>query len=134
MKDTILPIAFEKYVRSTADLMERRKVGDYFTYEESEWEAFCAGAESVQTTTPALDPVEGDVLPPIGSTVYILHGRDNLAHACTVVGYYAWKSLNKESKDHRVFVRVKYEDQDSYNARSIDECYKTKEEALANKL
>jgi hypothetical protein len=42
---------------------------------------------------PELEPVHGDVLPPIGSDVYIRHGCDDDEHLCTVVGYYAWPSL-----------------------------------------
>lgn len=78
-----------------------------------------------------LEPIHGDVLPPVGSRVYILHGRDDEAHACTVVGYYVWPDLRKEPHLHRVFVRVVYEGTATENARFLHECYPTAEAALA---
>lgn len=79
-----------------------------------------------------VDAVEGDVLPALGERVWIRHGRDDDAHACIVVGYYAWPSLNKERYAHRVFVRMVYEGTTTPNARHVSECWPTMEAALAH--
>lgn len=73
----------------------------------------------------------GDVLPEVGSTVYILHGRDDEAHACTVTGYYAWPDLKKDPNLHRVFVRMVYQGTAIANARLLSDCYPSAEAALA---
>lgn len=78
-----------------------------------------------------VEPVHGDVLPPVGSRVYIRHGRDNDAHACTVTGYYAWGDLGGDKRLHRVFVRLVYEGTDRQQARMLCDCYPTAEAALA---
>lgn len=68
----------------------------------------------------ALPPVEGDVLPPIGSTVLI-----HLASSCkwvphTVVGYYVWPNHGLVQSVFRVFVRVR--SADGYlNARCLQD-------------
>lgn len=77
------------------------------------------------------EPVHGDVLPPIGSTVYIRHGRDDDAHACTVTGYFAWVDLEGSNLLHRVFVQMVYEGTDVRQARLLRDCYATAAEALA---
>lgn len=77
------------------------------------------------------EPVHGDVLPPVGSRVYIRHGRDNDAHACTVTGYYAWGDLGGDKRLHRVFVQLVYEGTDRQQARMLCDCYPTAEAALA---
>jgi|GEM_PF-3474551 len=76
-----------------------------------------------------LDAVYGDVLPPIGSRVFIRHGRDNAAHACTVTGYYAWPAHGGDKNVHRVFVRMVYEGTDTQQARLLCDCYPTEEAA-----
>lgn len=81
-------------------------------------------------TAAVLPPIEGDVLPPVGSRVYILHGRDNGAHPCIVEGYYAWGSLNGGKNDNRVFVRVRYEDSEVRNSRLLSGVYRTEKAAL----
>lgn len=80
-----------------------------------------------------LVPVPGDLLPAIGSRVFIRHGRDNSAHACTVVGYYVWPAVTggTASDYHRVFVRLVYEGTTLVNARMLSECWSTQEQALA---
>lgn len=83
------------------------------------------------TAPAALDPVHGDVLPAVGSRVFIRHGRDDDAHACIVTGYYAWPALGGVKHLHRVFVRLVYEGTDTANARLLDECWPTAEAALA---
>lgn len=77
------------------------------------------------------ETVHGDVLPPVGSRVYIRHGRDDDAHACTVVGYFAWPDLGGNKNLHRVFVRLVYEGTDRAQARFLSECWPTAEAALA---
>ena len=77
------------------------------------------------------EPVHGDVLPPVGSRVYIRHGRDNGAHACTVTGYYAWGDLGGDKRLHRVFVRLVYEGTDTQQARMLCDCHPTAEAALS---
>lgn len=88
--------------------------------------------EVLKSSAAALDPVEGDVLPPLGARVWIRHGRDDDAHACIVVGYYVWPALSKEKYSHRVFVRLVYEGATTPNARHVSECWSTKEAALAH--
>lgn len=85
-------------------------------------------------TARRLEPVLGDVLPPIGSRVFILHGRDDAAHACTVTGYYAWNDLQRDPHLHRVFVRLVYEGTDVEQARMLKDCYPTAEAALASRM
>ncbi|MBT2325498.1 hypothetical protein J7E62_24500 [Variovorax paradoxus] len=63
--------------------------------------------------------MHGDVLPPIGSDVYIPHGRDDDEHLCEVVGYYAWPDLQRRAHLHRVFLRVVYKGTDTQNARLL---------------
>jgi hypothetical protein len=84
------------------------------------------------TPTPALEPVHGDLLPPVGSRVFIRHGRDNDAHACLVTGYYAWSALDGNPSHPRLSVRLVYEGTDITNARSLGECWPTAEAALAH--
>ena len=87
--------------------------------------------ETLRTAAGPLEQVEGDVLPALGSRVWIRHGRDADAHACIVVGYYAWRALSQQKYSHRIFVRVVYEGTTTQNSRAISECWATKEEALA---
>ena len=73
----------------------------------------------------ALEPVEGDLLPQIGSKVLIHLTRRDAWVEHTVVGYYVWFALSHQVKDdkknaHRVFVRVKDAD-GHYNARLLSE-------------
>jgi len=58
-----------------------------------------------QSSPAALEPVHGDVLPPIGSRVLIELGSSGW-HEQTVTGYYAWPSHGSDKNLHRVFVRV----------------------------
>lgn len=80
---------------------------------------------------PQLEPVEGDQLPPVGSRIFIRHGRDDDAHACIVTGYYVWGDLKGDKRLHRVFVRMVYEGTQTQNTRMLCDCYKTEAEALA---
>ncbi|MGW7235700.1 Lar family restriction alleviation protein [Pseudomonas fulva] len=65
-----------------------------------------------------LPPVDGDLLPPIGSKVLIHLARENEWVEHTVVGYYAWENLRSDPSVHRVCVRVR--DADGYlNARGL---------------
>ena len=80
---------------------------------------------------PQREPVEGDQLPPVGSRIFIRHGRDDDAHACIVTGYYVWGDLKGDKRLHRVFVRMVYEGTQTQNARMLCDCYKTEAEALA---
>lgn len=67
-----------------------------------------------------LQPVHGDVLPPIGSTVLIHLARSDSWVPHTVVGYYAWPDLGGNTGLHRLFIRVK--DADGYlNARLLED-------------
>lgn len=62
-----------------------------------------------QAVPMTLPPVEGDVLPAIGSKVLIhLASSDSWAEH-EVVGYYVWEAINDLAKPrhHRVFVRVR---------------------------
>lgn len=61
-------------------------------------------AEPPQSNLP---PVEGDLLPAIGSKVLIHLASLSAWVEHTVVGYYVWESLTHEDgRLHRVFVRV----------------------------
>lgn len=84
-----------------------------------------------EPAVPKLEPIEGDVLPAIGSRVFIRHGRDDAAHACTVTGYYAWGDLGGARHLHRLFVRLVYEGTDCAQARLLADCHLTAEAALA---
>lgn len=87
--------------------------------------------EKNEPVKPVLEPVEGDLLPPVGSRVYIRHARDNNAHACTVTGYYVWEAFDGHAWLHRVFVRMVYEGTQLPQTRILHECYPTEEAALA---
>ncbi|MBA1194719.1 hypothetical protein G7007_17940, partial [Pseudomonas entomophila] len=65
-----------------------------------------------------LPPVDGDLLPPIGSKVLIRLGREDAWVERTVVGYYVWGNHGLDQNVHRVFVRVR--DAEGYlNARLL---------------
>jgi len=64
-----------------------------------------------------LEPVHGDVLPPVGSKVHVELGSSGW-HEQTVTGYYAWPSHGLDKNLHRVFVRV-VDDQGTQNARLL---------------
>jgi hypothetical protein len=72
-----------------------------------------------------LEPVGGDMLPAIGSTVQIHLARQDAWVDHAVVGYYVWPAQPHQVKGdgrdaHRVFVRVK--DSEGYlNARLLSE-------------
>lgn len=58
------------------------------------------------------DPVDGDMLPPVGAKVLIHLGRQDAWVEHTVTGYYVWPACKHQVRDgeqdaHRVFVRVK---------------------------
>lgn len=66
------------------------------------------------------EPVEGDLLPPLGSTVLIHLGRSDQWVPHTVVGYYVWGDRKCDPHLHRVFVRVR--DADGFlNARLLSD-------------
>ena len=92
------------------------------------WEVWQASRRA--QVVPQLEPVEGDQLPPVGSRIFIRHGRDDDAHACIVTGYYVWGDLKGDKRLHRVFVRMVYEGTQTQNARMLCDCYKTEAEAL----
>lgn len=70
---------------------------------------------------PLLPPVEGDMLPPIGSRVQIYLNSLSTWVTHTVVGYYVWDSIYHDHKDvHRVFVRVQ-DAQGFLNARLLSD-------------
>lgn len=71
-----------------------------------------------QTSENALPAVEGDLLPPIGSTVLIYLASGDKWAPHTVAGYYVWGDLHGNPELHRVFVRVVDSD-DSPNARML---------------
>jgi hypothetical protein len=60
-----------------------------------------------QAQREALESVDGDVLPAVGSTVLIHLGRQDAWVEHEVTGYYVWSDLGKNPALHRVFVRVK---------------------------
>ena len=95
---------------------------------EAAWQGWLMRAALAKAS---LAPVVGDVLPAIGSHVFIRHGRDDDAHACIVTGYYGWGDLGGDRHLTRVFVRLVYEGTEIEQARLLCECYPTAEAALA---
>ncbi|ENZ1687438.1 hypothetical protein ACGHBB_000509 [Pseudomonas aeruginosa] len=75
-------------------------------------ELLAVGPAQAQQSVPELEPVDGDVLPKIGSTVLIHLARQDEWVEHTVVGYYAWADLGGNDRLHRLFVRVR--DRDGY--------------------
>lgn len=72
---------------------------------------------SAEPSAP-LPPIEGDLLPAIGSKVLIHLAREDKWVEHTVVGYYVWDNLRPDPSVHRVFVRVR-DDQGYLNARML---------------
>ena len=69
-------------------------------------QAFVYDEERPQAREP-LEPVEGDLLPAIGSKVLIHLASQDQWVEHTVAGYYVWGDLDgRENRRHRVFVRV----------------------------
>lgn len=76
-----------------------------------------AGAAPVAQPLP---PVEGDILPAIGSKVLIHLASQDAWVERTVAGYYVWPNHGLAPRVFRVFVRVR--DADGYlNARSLED-------------
>lgn len=74
---------------------------------------------SVLPKTLELEPVHGDVLPPVGEKVLIHLARRDEWVVHTVVGYYVWPMLDN-APGFRVNVRVR--DSEGYlNARSLED-------------
>lgn len=70
------------------------------------WRRVAIMDEQPMAVTLASEPVHGDLLPPMGSTVDIHLGSMDAWVPHTVVGYYAWGDLKGNPALHRVFVRV----------------------------
>lgn len=117
-------------------LMERNKELEASLQKlQSDYDSVGAGGVSAQRVTQKAAPVmeygRGDVLPAVVSRVFIRHGRDDDAHACTVTGYYAWGDHRGNKHLHRVFVRMVYEGTNTEQARALCDCYPSAEAALA---
>ena len=68
----------------------------------------------------SLPPVEGDILPAVGSKVLIHLASQDAWVEHTVAGYYVWPNHGLAPRVFRVFVRVR--DADGYlNARSLED-------------
>lgn len=95
---------------------------DEFKQEIMQWVCDTLNAalqhQSGEAGADALDPVEGDVLPPIGSRVSIHLASVDAWQECTVVGYYVWPSHEGNQRLHRVNVRVRMDD-GTLNARML---------------
>lgn len=108
---------------------------NHWIFEDTDFYPFArtilASQQPAAAPAAPLEKVHGDILPPVGSRVFILHGRDDEAHACTVTGYYAWKDLGGNRALSRVFVRMVYEGTTTENSRLVCECFATAEDALA---
>lgn len=79
--------------------------------------AFVKRATPQPAQRKPLPPVDGDLLPPVGSQVLIHLARQDKWVEHTVVGYYVWGAFDSDTL-HRVFVRV--QDSDGIlNARSL---------------
>jgi hypothetical protein len=66
-----------------------------------------AEVEALRKAAEPLEPVHGDVLPPIGSKVLIHLASCDEWIEHTVAGYYAWGDLDGDEYLHLVFVRVR---------------------------
>ena len=67
-----------------------------------------------------LPPVDGDILPAVGSKVLIHLASQDAWVEHTVAGYYVWPNHGLAPRVFRVFVRVR--DADGYlNARSLED-------------
>lgn len=111
-----------EYMRITEDMKRAVSVVHNLLQTARKFENNCSPAE----------PVYGDLLPPVGSRVFIRHGRDNAAHPCRVTGYYAWGDLAGNKNLHRVFVQLVYEGTNTPQSRLLRDCYPTPEAALAD--
>jgi hypothetical protein len=80
----------------------------------------------LRSRVPAtLEPVEGDLLPPVGEKVLIhLASLDGWVEH-EVVGYYVWGDHNGSNSLHRVIIRVKDKD-GILNARSLSDVIRFK--------
>lgn len=67
----------------------------------------CLAAEGDRDELKSLEPVHGDILPAIGSTVFIHLGGSNSWFQHTVVGYYVWPGPDGDKSLNRVFIRVR---------------------------
>jgi len=91
----------------------------------SQLEQFVSMLTAQQPAQEQAEPVDGDMLPPVGTKVLIHLGRQDEWVEHTVTGYYVWPACkhqvkNGEKDAHRVFVRVK--DARGYdNARLLSE-------------
>lgn len=65
------------------------------------------GARGVAMPPMPLPPVDGDVLPAIGSKVSAHYARPDEWREQTVIGYYVWPDLNGSKNLHRVFLRLR---------------------------
>jgi hypothetical protein len=74
---------------------------------------------SVDVRIP-MEPVQHDLLPPVGSQVLIHLARQDKWVEHTVVGYYVWGNLREDKGVHRVFVRVR-DAQGYLNARLLND-------------
>lgn len=117
---------FEKAVIDKAERFhpELRQYGDQPDAEyrdaniEWAWGLWQARAALERKSVEPLPPVDGDLLPPIGSKVLIHLGREDKWAEHTVVGYYAWGNHGLDQNVYRVFVRVR--DAEGYlNARLL---------------
>lgn len=67
-----------------------------------------------------LAPVDGDLLPAVGSKVFIHLARSDSWAEHMVVGYYAWDNHGLDKNVHRIFVRVR-DSQGYLNARLLND-------------
>lgn len=84
----------------------RKDWADQAARMKEQLDAANAKIEQLQAQVTVLDPMHGDVLPPIGSTVWIRLASRKAWIAHKVTGYYVWKDLKGSEFLHRVFVRV----------------------------
>lgn len=78
--------------------------------------------DHLQTAVP--EEADGNILPKIGSRIGIKQAStgDRIIPVY-VTGYYVWPSLDENSIEFRVFVRVVYEDGSTTNARMLNDIY-----------
>lgn len=137
-EDVLTPVSVGRGRSSVTFTMKRRDgttvsvfVSDYFEMSQHMQQGVVAGRFTfckkgqnygckLIKSLPLLEPVHGDLLPPIGSQVLIHLGSLNRWVEHTVIGYYAWGDLGGNPALHRVFVRVR-DDAGYENARLLQD-------------
>lgn len=91
--------------RTQALLADERATAGWAEKLESRLNELQASLPPVPAHQYQLAPAHGDVLPPLGDTVYFKLASSDSWEPYTVAGFYAWPDLKLDPSLHRVFVR-----------------------------